>query len=95
MFVIILTYIKPLEQVDELVPAHRAFLKTCYEKKLLICSGRQNPPVGGVILSNADSLETVWSILRQDPFYLQSVAKYEVIEFTPALHDERFACFLK
>ena len=32
MFLLLLKYVKPLEQVDEFVPAHVEFLKACYER---------------------------------------------------------------
>lgn len=57
MFVIIVKYIKPLEQVDEVVPAHVKFLEDCYERSEFICWGRQNPRVGGIILANVNSLD--------------------------------------
>lgn len=92
---IILKYIKPLEQVDELVSAHIEFLKRCYEQSEFICSGRRNPRVGGVILANVGSEKKVWELINQDPFFIEGIAEYEVIEFLPSLCDGRFACFVE
>ena len=94
MFIVILTYKKPLEQVDELIPAHLEFLKKYYEQLKIICSGRRKPRVGGVILANTDSLDALWAILKEDPFYTHEIATFDVIEFTPTKCDERFACFV-
>ena len=84
MFVIIVKYIKPLEQVDELVPAHVKFLEDCYERSEFICWGRQNPRVGGIILADVNSLEHVWALIKKDPFFVHQVAEFEVIEFIPS-----------
>lgn len=94
MFIILVKYVKPLEVVDEHLIAHRTYLKECYDRKELICSGRRKSRVGGIILANVESEEKVWELIKQDPFYTSGVAEFEVLEFTPTLFDERFACFV-
>lgn len=84
MFAIILTYKKPLEEVERHTPAHRAFLDEGYAKGLFVMSGRQTPPVGGVIIANVADRETLESILAEDPFRREDVAEYAIYEFTPA-----------
>lgn len=49
MFIAILTYIKPLEEVDRFLQAHRDYLAEHYAAGDFIASGPQNPRVGGVI----------------------------------------------
>lgn len=94
VFVIVVKYVRPLEEIDALLPAHIEFLKACYARSEFICSGRRNPRVGGIILANVESEQKVWELIKQDPFFIQSVAEYEVLEFIPTRYDERFACFL-
>jgi len=81
MFVIILKYVKPLEEIDRLVQDHVEFLERFYHSNHFIVSGPRNPRVGGIILANADSQQGVWDIIKQDPFYQNEAAEYEVIEF--------------
>lgn len=85
MFVVILTYTKPLDQVDAHLQDHRAWLKGQYEAGVFIASGRQAPPVGGVILARAESLAALQAVLALDPFNINGVASYQVIEFSPSL----------
>lgn len=94
MFLIILKYVKPLEYLDELIPAHIEFLDRFYNQSKFIASGRRNPRVGGVIIAKAGSEEEIWEIIKQDPFYTNGAAEYEVIEFIPSKCDPRFECFL-
>jgi hypothetical protein len=49
--------------------------------------GRQNPPVGGVIIAKTKSREEFQNILDNDPFTKAGVAEYKIIEFTPGFHD--------
>lgn len=85
MFIAILTYKKPLEEVDRFLQAHRDFLAEHYAAGDLITSGPQTPRVGGVIMLKADSREAVNAILACDPFYINAIADYQIVEFTPTL----------
>lgn len=83
MFVIILSYIKPIEVIDALRPSHLEFLDRYFAKNIFIASGRQVPLKGGVILANSSSRAEVEQIITEDPFYIEKVATFEIIEFTP------------
>ena len=85
MFVVLLTYTKPLEAVDALVPAHREFLRRMYQAGTFLLSGRKEPRDGGVILANAASIQDLESLLAQDPFHVHGVASYQVIQFVPTM----------
>ncbi|RNB85086.1 GTP cyclohydrolase [Brevibacillus fluminis] len=95
MFFVVLTYQKPIAEVEKHLEEHIRFLDAQYEAKKFIFSGRRNPRVGGVILVNSTSREEVLNILQDDPFKKHEIAEYELIEFTPSKYDERFASFLE
>lgn len=95
MFIITLTYTKPIEDVEKALNAHIEYLNKYYELNTFICSGRKVPRTGGVILCRAESIEHVWSIIKQDPFYQQDVANYEVIEFAPTKCAQMLEDYLK
>jgi uncharacterized protein YciI len=81
MFAIHSVYLKSIEDVDKYLPAHRAFLKNLYAQGVTICSGPQIPRTGGFILMNAASKEEVLAIMKNDPYVINGVAEYSVIEF--------------
>ena len=83
MYIVILTYRVPLEQVDAWLDTHGAFLDRGYAQGRFLCSGRRNPRVGGVILVRADTDTEVRDIMAEDPFYQQGIADYEFIAFVP------------
>lgn len=83
MFVVSLTYKKPIAEVEPHLAAHICYLDECYAKGIFIASGRKVPRTGGVILAKAESRVALEAILQQDPFYLEDVAEFEVIEFIP------------
>lgn len=90
MFIFILTYQKPLEEVEKFLEAHRAYLDANYQAGHFIASGRQEPRIGGIILCRAESKEKAHEILEQDPFFAHQIAKYDVIEFVPTKYAEGF-----
>lgn len=85
MFIAILTYKKPLSEVDKYLQAHRDYLAEHYATGDLIMSGPRTPREGGVIMIKAVGREAVDDILSQDPFNINGIADYLVVEFTPTL----------
>ncbi|MBX7490281.1 YciI family protein [Helicobacter turcicus] len=95
LFVILVTYTKPLDTIESILQDHRAFLKKGYESGHLLASGPQNPRVGGVIIGKFDSKESAETFFKYDPFAQNGAATYQVLEFTPVLHHEFLESFLK
>jgi uncharacterized protein YciI len=87
-------YLKPLEEVDKYLDAHRAFLKVLYAKGITICSGPQIPRTGGFILMNAASKTAALEIMGNDPYVIHGVAEYSVIEFEVKSFAEGFREFV-
>ena len=94
MFVLILKYEKSIKSVEKHLEEHVVFLEKYYSANKFICSGRQEPRKGGIILCNAKDKEEVNSIIKEDPFYINEVAKYEVIEFMPTKYVDGFKEFI-
>ena len=78
-----LTYVKPLEEVDKEINSHIEYLEKFYSLQKIIFSGRRNPRIGGTIICNAKDKKEVESIIGQDPFFIKKIAEYEIIEFLP------------
>lgn len=95
MVVLLLKYIKPMEEVERLTPAHREFLKRYYDAGKFIVSGPREPRTGGVILANVANEVEAMKIIVEDPYFTEKVAEYEVIRFNPRHHDPRFAPFVE
>ena len=94
MFILILTYKKPLSEVDRYLDAHKAFLDAHYSTRQFVASGRQQPRTGGVILCRSTDRATVEKIIAEDPLMIHQIADYTVIEFCPSKYLEGFDHFL-
>ena len=81
MFVLLLTYIKPLAEVDALMRDHMAWLNEHYDAGRLLVSGRRIPRTGGVIVARGDDRGEIEALAASDPFVTGGVATCEVIQF--------------
>ncbi len=79
-FVLISRYTAPLEQVEALVPAHRAYLEEQLARGIFVASGRRVPWTGGVIVAQGTRAE-VEAAVAADPFTQAGVAETELVEW--------------
>lgn len=95
MFILELKYIKPLAEIDRLLPAHREYLKRNYEAGVFLASGRKKPRTGGIIIAGGCSAAEIQKIYEQDPFVVEGAVTYKVIEFEPSMSTPALEPFLK
>lgn len=79
MFILSLTYVKPMEEADRVMAPHMAWVNAGYDGGMFLASGRKNPRTGGVILARGDRDE-IEAYVAADPFTVEGVAAYEVTE---------------
>lgn len=89
-FIVLLKYVKPLEDIDIHRPSHLDFLEHYYKEEVLLISGPQVPRNGGVLLAQCKNKENLMVILQNDPFMVNKLATYEVIEFAPTKYNDIF-----
>jgi uncharacterized protein YciI len=94
MFVLLLTYIKPLPEVDALMRKHMAWLDEQYAAGRFVVSGRRIPRTGGVILARGDDRAEIEALAATDPFVSGGVATVAVIQFRASQTAEGFAALL-
>ena len=83
MFIAIVSYIKPIAEVDRHLAAHRVFLDRHMLAGEIITSGPQTPRTGGVFMIRVESRDRALAIIAQDPFNINGIAQYQLVEFTP------------
>jgi uncharacterized protein YciI len=83
MFILTLTYVAPLEEVDKHVPAHMEWIKAGYASGAFLASGRKVPRTGGFVLAKGDRAE-VEALIATDPFMISGVTTYDITEVSVA-----------
>jgi uncharacterized protein YciI len=83
VYVLIVEYLVPSERIDELRPVHVEYLRRHYEDGTFLVSGRQDPPVGGVIVAADVDRDRLESVTATDPFVTEGAARYRILRFGP------------
>ena len=79
MFILSLTYMAELSEVDRHIEPHMDWVKDGYDRGVFLASGRKSPRTGGVIFARGNRAE-IEAIVAADPFTLHGVADYEITE---------------
>lgn len=95
MFLVLISYKKPIEEIDQYLLEHRKFLDGGYKNNYFVVSGPRNPRTGGVILSQLHDRNLLENFLKDDPFYIHGIASYEVVEFVPVKYHSDFSKFIE
>lgn len=83
MYVVLLTYTAPVEEVDYALPDHVEWLDRHFKSEEFLAAGRQNPREGCVIITRPMTRARLEAILCMEPFFVRHLATHEVIEFSP------------
>ncbi|MEA2172258.1 MAG: hypothetical protein QOF76_5558 [Solirubrobacteraceae bacterium] len=84
MFVVTLTYVAELAEIDAAMGRHMTYLRKQYADGVFLVSGRQIPRVGGIIIAGGVSREDLDARLALDPFVAEGLAEVAVVEFNPS-----------
>lgn len=94
MFIVSITYISEMSQIDKYLEAHIEYLDRNYERGVFIASGRKVPRSGGIILAKARNRSELEEILNNDPFKIHNLADYELTEFVPTKAASEFSSLI-
>lgn len=84
MYLMISTYLAPLAEVDALRDEHLRFLAGLEQRRLVVSAGRQDPPVGGVVILAVASEAEAVALMAEDPYVRAGVARYQAIGWQPS-----------
>lgn len=93
-YLALLTYIRPIEELDTQLAAHRDWLNHGIAEGHILAAGRRVPRTGGVILARGASLEAVTAMLAEDPFQQHGLATAELFPFEATLVAEGLQALL-
>ena len=88
MYILELTYIKQLEEVDRHLEAHKVYLDKYYNSGYYLVSGRKVPRTGGMIIAQFANDNEVQHAIAEDPFLVHGIATYKVTQMKPTNSSE-------
>jgi uncharacterized protein YciI len=95
MFLILITYKKPIHEIEQHLTVHREFLEEGYQQNYFVVSGPRNPRTGGIVISQLNNRKQLEDIIKNDPFIVHDLVDYEIVEFTPVKYHKDFADFIE
>ncbi len=93
MSLAMLTYVKPLDEVDVHRDSHVAWIKDAVDQGIMLLAGRRTPPTGGLLLFRGEA-DAVAAVAATDPFVVNGVATVEIVPFTATLAMDAVADLL-
>jgi uncharacterized protein YciI len=94
MYILFINFTKSLQDIQPVFPAHLEFIDAHIKTGKFILSGGLTGRPAGVVLANINNGDELKSLLAEDPFVLEQVAEYEIIEFTPSRYHESLASLI-
>lgn len=85
MYLMISTYLVPLDEVAKFRDEHLAFLEGLVAQGTLVAAGRQEPPVGGMVLLDVADEAAAREVISHDPYVLRGAAEYEARGWNPTV----------
>jgi uncharacterized protein YciI len=79
--VLSLTYVRPLDVVDQTRPAHLAWIDAEIAAGRLILAGRRESGTGGVLVTGDITAEEADDLIANDPYQLAGLVEYERVSF--------------
>jgi uncharacterized protein YciI len=89
MFIMILRFSKNKDRAEKFRDGHKAWLKRGFDDGVFLLAGRIQPGLGGGLLAHYISLPDLQTRVGEDPFVADNVTGAEILEFNPAMADER------
>ena len=91
LYSVILTYIRPIEEVQSHLDSHRDWLIEYSKKGNIIVAGPLEDRTGGAVLACCKDRAELDDMLARDSFHVHRLVTYDVRAFSVALRSEAFS----
>jgi len=90
LYIVLLTYMRPIEEVNAHLDTHRDWLIEYSKKGNIVVAGPLEDRKGGALLACCKDRAELDSMLATDSFHIHRLVDYEVRAFSGALRAEAF-----
>lgn len=90
IYAVLLTYTRPIEEVNRHLEPHKAWLVDNVRQGRVIFAGPLESNNGGMILVSCDDRAALEAMMEQDAFIIHQVASYQAHACAPALASAAF-----
>jgi uncharacterized protein YciI len=79
MYLMISQYLRPMDEVDAARPDHKRFMDELEATGVVVGAGRQDPPVGGIVLLDVPTADEGSALMAGDPYVQRGLARYDPV----------------
>jgi uncharacterized protein YciI len=90
LYIVVLTYIRPVEEVHAHLDTHRDWLVEYAKKGSIIVAGPLEDRSGGALLAYCKDRAELDDMLARDSFHVHQLVEYQIKAFSGALRAEAF-----
>lgn len=80
-FVVEGTIIDPKKMNDEIMKKHMVYTQKAMDSGIILTSGLKEDMSGGLFIIKSETIENLEDYLNNEPFKLNGIQKYKIIEF--------------
>ncbi|MGY4617687.1 uncharacterized protein YciI [Bradyrhizobium sp. USDA 4472] len=90
LYIVVLTYIRPIEEVHAYLDTHRDWLVEYAKKGIIVVAGPLEDRSGGALVACCKDRAELDGVLATDSFHVHQLVEYEIKAFSGALRGEAF-----
>lgn len=94
MFIVLLKFSSNKSQAGSFMEGHNTWIKKGIDDGVFMLVGSLEPNLGGCILANNLTLETLQNRVNNDPFVSKNVVTAEILEVSPKLSNKNLKFLL-
>lgn len=83
LFLAITKYLVSDDVILDHLVEHRAWTKQAFDDGVMLFTGRQDPPVGGVLCFRAEDRQAAERFVNGDPFVTAGLVDVSILSITP------------
>ncbi|MRZ80187.1 hypothetical protein GKD14_07370 [Paeniclostridium sordellii] len=81
--------LKSTDEIDkDTMTKHMNYSQKAMDEGLILMSGLKENMSGGIFIMKSDSIENIKEYLDNEPFKLEGIQDYKIIEFSPHYFNE-------
>jgi uncharacterized protein YciI len=91
LFAITLNYLRPPEDVQGQLEAHKAWLVRYIQAGKILFAGPLHAKAGGFVLAHASEQTDIQSMIAEDPFHIHNLVRFDIQATEPLIRSEIFS----
>lgn len=90
LFVVTLTYVRPMPEIQAHLETHRHWLAQYVASGHILAAGPLASGTGGIVIAHGEDQSELDAMIREDSFHVHQLVEYGIQAFSPAMRAQAF-----